>query len=83
MRVLRSEGLIVTGRDGSRVRPAKVRETLYLCEGEVDVRMPTMLERKEYDIDEGVPVLIVKCDSGDQILPADKFKIRVGVRDQS
>jgi DNA-binding transcriptional regulator YhcF (GntR family) len=80
MHVLRAEGLIVTERSGSRVQPLKTRETLHLDHGKISARIPTELERHEYRINEGIPLLVVQFDGhNDRVLPADRFDIQVGV----
>jgi DNA-binding transcriptional MocR family regulator len=89
MGVLRGEGLIVTGRRGSRVRPDTDVTVVLVDRGDVSARMPTEPERHRYGISPGVPVLIVTRGGqhqdhdeardqgrGEEIYPADQVKIR-------
>lgn len=39
-------------------------------------RMPTQPEREQYNIPEGVPLLVVRTSAGDVLYPADQFRIR-------
>jgi hypothetical protein len=44
----------------------------------VTSRMPTVDERSEHDIDEGVPVLsVVDPDGSSKIYPADRWRLRM------
>lgn len=94
MAVLRSEGLIVTERRGSRVRSRTDVTVVFLGQGRVSARMPTEPERRRLGINPGVPVLIVtRDDHTDQqnqnrdqdqdqdqqeIYPADAVEIHTG-----
>jgi GntR family transcriptional regulator len=81
MGVLRGEGLIVTDRRGSRVRPHTDVTIVLVGQGTVSARMPTEPERRRYHINAGVPVLIVtrddQTDQEEETYPADQVKIRV------
>jgi DNA-binding transcriptional regulator YhcF (GntR family) len=77
MMVLRNEGLIVTARGGSRVRPPVTPTILPLRCGKISARMPTERERNEHHINDGVPVFVIKRDGPDEIYPADRFEIKV------
>jgi DNA-binding transcriptional regulator YhcF (GntR family) len=78
MTVLRHEGLIVTDRGGSRVRPAPTRTAVPLGRGKVTARQPTEPERREHGITDGVPLLVVTRDGQEEIYPADRVEILVG-----
>jgi len=69
---LRGEGLVESKRGyRSRVRALIPREQIWLHPGEiVTARMPSPAEKKEYGINEGVPVLVV----GDKAYPADRYE---------
>ena len=72
MQYLRNEGLIESRRGyRSRVRELPPRERVWLRPGEsVHARMPTPAERRELNMWEGVPVLVV----GGKPYPADRFE---------
>jgi GntR family transcriptional regulator len=79
MAVLRKEGLIVTDRSGSRVRPPASRASVTLDRGTVGARMPTDAERRKLGIGEGVPLIVVERGGQDpEIYPADRALIEVG-----
>lgn len=72
--LLRGEGLVELGtgsgtyvRDAIRKRPVTLPRS-----GQVDARMPTPAERERYEIDEGVPVVVVRTDRETMIYPADR-----------
>jgi DNA-binding GntR family transcriptional regulator len=80
MGVLRSEGLIVTDRGGSRVRPHTDVTVVFVGRGRVSARMPTEPERRRRGINEGVPVLVVTRDGQEEeIYPADHVEIHTGI----
>jgi len=68
---LRAEGLIETRRGHrTRVREQVEPQLVRLRRGErVAARMPSPAERAEYDLPDGVPMLVV----GDQVYPADRY----------
>lgn len=74
LRVLRSEGVIVTVKgSGSRVRDEGEPEVVRLQPGvRVESRMPTADERRTMGIAEGVPVFVLTSEAGVRILPADR-----------
>lgn len=77
--VLRGEGLVVTSRGlGTRVRRAGERAvTRVPVDAEITARMPTEAERRQLDLQEGVPVLVVsRPGAEDKLLPADRYVIR-------
>jgi GntR family transcriptional regulator len=76
--LLRSEGLVVTVRGhGSYVREAPPRRRVELVPGATVVaRMPSGTERRAMQLDEGVPVLEVRCpDGGVEVLPGDEVEL--------
>ncbi|WDZ85203.1 GntR family transcriptional regulator [Micromonospora cathayae] len=76
--ILRSEGLVSTSRGrGTWVREVPQRDEVELTPGGSAIaRMPSSHERREMDLDEGVPVLEIRDAAGDvQVLPADKAQI--------
>lgn len=76
--LLRAEGLaeLVAGR-GVIVREAPVLDEVQLPAGAtVTARMPTMEERAEFDIPDGVPVLSVMSADGVAVFPADRCRLR-------
>lgn len=79
---LASEGLIDTqaGRP-ARVRPMRVRETLWLNPGmTVTTRMPSAgeLADEELDLRPGVPVFVVeRIGEPDEIFPGDRWHLRM------
>lgn len=77
--VLRTEGTVRGGGRGRRAMvPPKVQlRWVSLRPGEtLTSRMPTQPEREQYDIPEGVPLLVVRTSAGDRFYPADQFKVR-------
>jgi DNA-binding GntR family transcriptional regulator len=73
--VLRSEGLVSTVRgEGTRVRQPVERESVRL--GRTDravARMPVESERRELDLDEGVPVVeVTRADGATELHRADR-----------
>jgi hypothetical protein len=78
MTVLRREGLIVTGRRGSRVRRLSTPALVRVGWGRVSARIPTEPERRELGIGEGVALLVIKRDGcEDAIYPGDKVEIEI------
>lgn len=76
--LLRAEGVIHTKRsEGTYVRPPKERQTLEIdASVTVTARMPTLMERHDLDIDEGIPLLVVeRAGAAPQLIPADEVKI--------
>ncbi|WP_405429899.1 GntR family transcriptional regulator [Micromonospora sp. NBC_00617] len=76
--LLRSEGLVTTTRPaGTRVRDVPQRTTVELATGaRVIARMPTSTERRNMQLDEGVPVLEVHDRSGEvEILAGDEVEL--------
>ncbi|WP_328850988.1 GntR family transcriptional regulator [Micromonospora globbae] len=76
--LLRSEGLVIVQPPrGTFVRSMEPTETVTLRKGDTaSARMPTPAERKELDIGEGVPVLVVfRADGSREVYPADRIRI--------
>ncbi|MEH0845312.1 GntR family transcriptional regulator [Micromonospora sp. CPCC 205711] len=76
--LLRSEGLVNTVRGhGSHVRQTPQRRQVELGPGaSVVARMPSGRERREMQLDEGVPVLEVRDAKGDvEVLPGDEVEL--------
>lgn len=74
MSILRSEGLIVTTRQGSRVRTVRdMAEVAIGADTRITTRMPTDTERRELGVPEGVPVFVVELqDGGRRLLAGDR-----------
>jgi DNA-binding transcriptional regulator YhcF (GntR family) len=80
MHVLRSEGLIVTDRRGSRVRSHSDQITVLVERGRITARMPSDPERRDFGVAEGVPLLVVAgADGSEQVHPADRTVIVVNM----
>lgn len=76
--LLRSEGLVIVQPPrGTFVRSLEPTETVTLRKGDTaSARMPTPAERKELDIGEGVPVLVVfRADGSRELYPADRIRV--------
>lgn len=79
MALLRAEGLIVTTRRGSRVRPLPDVAEVALSEDTViRTRMPTQKERRLLGVPEGVPVFVVERPGAEpEVLAGDRTKLVV------
>lgn len=79
VKVLRAEGLaeLVRGR-GVVVREPNELEDLMLAPGStVTARMPTVEERRAYEIPDGVPLFSVTAVDGSvEVFPADRWRLR-------
>jgi DNA-binding transcriptional regulator YhcF (GntR family) len=76
--LLRSEGLVSTVRGhGTRVRERPKRTRVELpAGGSVIARMPTGKERRDLQLDEGVPVLEIRHpEGGSEIQPGDRVEL--------
>ncbi|SCG44430.1 GntR family transcriptional regulator [Micromonospora inositola] len=76
--LLRSEGLVIVEPPrGTFVRSMEPTETVTLRKGDTaSARMPTPAERKELDIGEGVPVLVIfRADGSRELYPADRIRV--------
>jgi GntR family transcriptional regulator len=77
--VLRAEGLVVVARGhGVLVREhADVQDLVPEPGSTVTARMPTVDERTEHDIPDGVPVFwVIGPDGAGDIYPADRWQLR-------
>ncbi|SET46879.1 GntR family transcriptional regulator [Nonomuraea wenchangensis] len=79
MALLRAEGLIVTTRQGSRVRPQPDMAEVSLSEDtQVRTRMPTQKERRVLGVAEGVPVFVVERPGAEpEVLAGDRTTLVV------
>jgi DNA-binding GntR family transcriptional regulator len=76
--VLRGEGLVTTDRPGgTRVRERPDRVIVEIASGTVEARMPTAAERRELDMAEGVPVLLVERDGQTELYAGDRTVLRI------
>ncbi|MBO3751499.1 winged helix-turn-helix transcriptional regulator [Streptosporangiaceae bacterium NEAU-GS5] len=77
MGLLRAEGLVTTTQRGSRVRPeSDVDEVEVPPHVAIGSRMPTDQERREFRIEPGVPVFVLRYPDGrEAVLPADRVLI--------
>jgi DNA-binding FadR family transcriptional regulator len=76
--LLRSEGLVIVEPPrGTFVRSMEPTETVTLRKGDTaSARMPTPAERRELDIGEGVPVLVIfRADGSRELYPADRIRV--------
>lgn len=80
MAALRAEGLIVTSKQGSRVRPPIDVATVPITKDtQVKTRMPTQRERRVLGVAEGVPVFVVVRPGGEpEVLAGDRTTLIVG-----
>jgi DNA-binding GntR family transcriptional regulator len=74
MAELRAGGLIVTTKQGSRVRPLiAVTRVAISRDTQVSTRMPNLRERRELGIAEGVPVFVVeRPDARPEVFAGDR-----------
>jgi len=78
MAQLRSEGLVIVEPPrGTFVRTTEPTETVTLLKGDTaSARMPTPTERRELNIGEGVPVLVVfRADGSRELYAADRIRV--------
>ncbi|MEH0933391.1 winged helix-turn-helix domain-containing protein [Micromonospora sp. CPCC 205558] len=76
--ILRSEGLVIVEPPrGTFVRAIEPTETVKLLKGDTaSARMPTPAERRELEIGEGVPVLVVfRADGSRELYAADRVRV--------
>ncbi|BCL13856.1 GntR family transcriptional regulator [Micromonospora sagamiensis] len=76
--LLRSEGVVSTSKGhGSWVREQHERAKVELTSGSsAIVRMPSSRERREMDLDEGVPVIEIRNPKGEvTVLPGDQTEL--------
>lgn len=79
MAALRAEGLIVTTKQGSRVRPPTAVAVVSITkETQVHTRMPTQRERRVLGIAEGIPVFVVERRGGEpEVFAGDRTTLVV------
>lgn len=78
--LLRSEGLVIVKRPhGTFVRAIEPTQMVSLLKGDIaSARMPTPTERRELEIGEGVPVIVIaRADGSKEIYAADRVSIHV------
>jgi len=78
MALLRSEGLVIVEPPrGTFVRTVEPTETVTLRKGDTaSARMPTPAERRELEIGEGTPVLVVsRADGSHELYAADRVRV--------
>ncbi|MGC5031497.1 GntR family transcriptional regulator [Micromonospora sp. DT229] len=76
--ILRSEGLVIVEPPrGTFVRTIEPTETVKLLKGDTaSARMPTPAERRELEIGEGVPVLVIfRADGSRELYAADRVRV--------
>lgn len=76
--LLRSEGLVIVEPPrGTFVRTTEPAETITLRKGDTaSARMPTPAERRELDIGDGVPILVVfRADGSRELYAADRIRL--------
>jgi GntR family transcriptional regulator len=76
--LLRSEGLVIVEPPrGTFVRTIEPTETVTLLKGDTaSARMPTPAERRDLEIGEGVPVLVVfRADGSRELYAADRIRV--------
>ncbi|MBE1491707.1 GntR family transcriptional regulator [Plantactinospora soyae] len=78
MAILRSEGLVVVDRPrGTKVRTTEPTETVTLRKGDTaSTRMPSPAERRDLDLAEGVPVVVItRADGSTELYPGDRTRV--------
>jgi DNA-binding GntR family transcriptional regulator len=80
MATLRAEGLIITTKQGSKVRPVlDMAEVAISKDTQVSTRMPTVKERRLLGLPEGVPVIVVERPGSEpEVLAGDRTRLIVG-----
>ncbi|MFF0820683.1 GntR family transcriptional regulator [Micromonospora haikouensis] len=76
--LLRSEGLVIVQPPrGTFVRAAEPTETVPLLKGDTAAaRMPTPAERRELEMGEGIPVIVIfRADGSHELYAADRIRI--------
>lgn len=79
MGILRTEGLIVTSKQGSRVRPhVDIAVVDVERDTRISTRMPTQQERRALSVPEGVPVFVIEePGKNPRIFAGDRTKLIV------
>jgi len=76
--ILRSEGLVSVQRPrGTFVREAEFTGTVTLRKGDTAfARMPSPTERRDLDLSEGVPILVIsRADGSTELYAADRTRV--------
>ncbi|MGW5011274.1 GntR family transcriptional regulator [Micromonospora chalcea] len=76
--LLRSEGLVIVEPPrGTFVRAVEPSETVTLLKGDTaSARMPTPVERRELEMGEGIPVIVVfRADGSRELYAADRIRV--------
>ena len=76
--ILRSEGLVSVQRPrGTFVREAEFTDTVTLRKGDTaSARMPSPTERRDLDLSEGVPILVIsRADGSTELYAADRTRV--------
>ncbi|WCN81766.1 GntR family transcriptional regulator [Micromonospora sp. LH3U1] len=76
--LLRSEGLVIVEPPrGTFVRADEPAETVTLLKGDTaTARMPTPVERRELEMGEGIPVIVIfRADGSREVYAADRIRI--------
>ncbi|MDW3845253.1 winged helix-turn-helix domain-containing protein [Micromonospora sp. BRA006-A] len=76
--LLRSEGLVIVEPPrGTFVRAVEPTETVALLKGDTAAaRMPTPVERRELEMGEGIPVIVIfRADGSRELYAADRIRV--------
>ncbi|MGW5080094.1 GntR family transcriptional regulator [Micromonospora echinospora] len=76
--LLRSEGLVIVEPPrGTFVRAVEPTETVTLLKGDTaTARMPTPVERRELEMGEGIPVIVIfRADGSRELYAADRIRL--------
>ncbi|MEU1889446.1 winged helix-turn-helix domain-containing protein [Micromonospora rifamycinica] len=76
--LLRSEGLVIVEPPrGTFVRAIEPTETVTLLKGDTaTARMPTPAERRELEMGEGIPVIVIfRADGSRELYAADRIRV--------
>ncbi|MBW4703680.1 winged helix-turn-helix domain-containing protein [Micromonospora sp. RL09-050-HVF-A] len=76
--LLRSEGLVIVEPPrGTFVRAIEPTETVALLRGDTaTARMPTPAERRELEMGEGIPVIVIfRADGSRELFAADRIRV--------
>ncbi|MFG1774868.1 GntR family transcriptional regulator [Micromonospora sp. NPDC049048] len=76
--LLRSEGLVIVEPPrGTFVRAVEPTETVTLLKGDTaTARMPTPVERRELEMGEGIPILVIfRADGSRELYAADRIRV--------
>lgn len=76
--LLRSEGLVIVEPPrGTFVRAVEPTDTVTLLKGDTaTARMPTPVERRELEMGEGIPVIVIfRADGSRELYAADRIRV--------